>query len=81
MNILINFVILSLVLWIGFDMVVRICNPRIHQSYRQVTGWILRHIRRQISRCAGFLWGRYRQFILGAISMFFFLLLTGRLVV
>lgn len=81
MNTLINLVILIFVMWIGFDMVVRICGPRVHRGYRQLTGLILRHIRRQISRFAGFLWGRYRQFIIGAVSMFFFLLLTGRLVV
>ncbi len=81
MNTLINLVILSVVLWVGFDMVVRICGPRIHQGYRQVTGSILRHIRRQVSRLVGFLWSRYRQGIIGAVSMFLFLLLTGRLVV
>jgi hypothetical protein len=82
MNTLLNLLILIVVFWFGFDLIVRgTCGPQVHQSYRRVTTWILSYIRRQIYRFAAFTWGRYRQFVLGAVSMFLFLLLTGRLVV
>lgn len=81
MNTFIQLLIVSALMWFGVDLIVKwTMGPRIHQSYRRITKWILRQIWRFISHCATFIWTRYRQFVLGVATTLVVLLFTGRLI-